>query len=71
MNPWAGLIIVVAILLIIIAWKGTQDNVLTALLNRPYQGNANTAANMGSGGSNATLAASTTPQLTPLPVISA
>lgn len=37
MNPWAGLIVVVAILLIIIAWKGTQDNVIAALLNRPYK----------------------------------
>lgn len=37
MNPWAGLIIVVAILLIIVAWKGTQDNVLAAIMNRPYK----------------------------------
>lgn len=36
MNPWAGLIIVVAVLFFIVAWKGTQDNVLTAILNRPY-----------------------------------
>lgn len=36
MNPWAGLIIVIAILFFIVGWKGTQDNVLTAILNRPY-----------------------------------
>lgn len=37
LNPWAGLIVLFAILLIIVAWKGTQDNVIAALLNRPYQ----------------------------------
>lgn len=36
MNPWAGLIVLIAIVLIVIAYKGTQDNVLSALLGRPY-----------------------------------
>lgn len=51
MNPWAGAIIAVAILLFIIAWKGTQDNVLSAVLNRPYKGGS------GGGGNTAGLTA--------------
>lgn len=36
MNPWAGVIVVIAILMFIVAWKGTQDNVISAMLGRPY-----------------------------------
>ena len=36
MNPWAFVILVVAIVLIILAWKGTQDNVISAIIGRPY-----------------------------------
>lgn len=58
MNPWAALIIVLALLLLIVAWKGTQDNVLSAVLNRPYQGG--TGGGSGSA-STASLAAYTPP----------
>lgn len=37
MNPWAFLIVVVAVLCFIVGWKGTQDNVIAALLNKPYK----------------------------------
>ena len=36
MNPYALILLLVGITLIVIAWKGSQDNVLSALLNRPY-----------------------------------
>ena len=36
MNPWAGLIVLIAIGLFVIAYKGTQDNVISAVLGRPY-----------------------------------
>ena len=39
MNPFALLIVVVALLLFVVAFKGTQDNVISALLGRQY-GNA-------------------------------
>lgn len=39
LNPWAALVILAAILCIIIAWKGTQDNVLSAVLGRSYGNN--------------------------------
>lgn len=48
MNPWAGVIIAIAVLLFIIAWKGTQDNVLSAVLNRPYHGGGSGTANAAS-----------------------
>ena len=43
MNPWALLIIALAVLALIVAYKGTQDNVVSAILGRPY-GNSNLAA---------------------------
>lgn len=66
MNPWAALIIVLALLLIIVAWKGTQDNVLSAVLNRPYQGASSSGATQASfavqpGGTAATLPGVTNP----------
>lgn len=38
MNPFAALLILVAILGIIVAAKGKQDNVVAALLGRKYKG---------------------------------
>jgi hypothetical protein len=66
-NPWAGVIIIIAILFFIIAWKGTQDNVLSAVLNRPYQGSssASTTANTGTAAVN--LAATPTAPAAPWP----
>lgn len=40
MNPYALVIVVIGIVALIVAYKGTQDNVISALLNRPY-GNSN------------------------------
>lgn len=57
MNPWAGLIIVFAILLIIVAWKGTQDNVISALLNRPYTSTPTASTSSTAGGGTVNLAA--------------
>lgn len=70
MNPWAGLIIVVAILLFVIAWKGTQDNVLSAILNRPYSGGSGPHTAATAGTPSVTLAATPT-TLQPLPTLSA
>lgn len=70
MNPWAGLIIVVAILLFVIAWKGTQDNVLSAVLNRPYHGGSGTAPAAAVGSPIVQLAAQPS-TLTPLPTLAA
>lgn len=36
MNPWALLLVLLAIAFFIIAYKGTQDNVIAAILGRPY-----------------------------------
>lgn len=36
MNPWAALLIVIAIAMFVVAYKGTQDNVIAAILGRPY-----------------------------------
>ena len=36
MNPWAFVILLIAVLMIIVAWKGTQDNVISAVIGRPY-----------------------------------
>ena len=72
MNPWAGLIIVLAVLFFIVAWKGTQDNVLTALLNRPYGSSTLGQAPVYTPGfSSYTPPASTTPTFQGQPVLSA
>lgn len=36
MNPFAALILLVAIALFIVAAKGTQDNVIAAIKGKPY-----------------------------------
>jgi hypothetical protein len=35
-NPWAGLIVAISIVLFIIAYKNTQDNLIAATLGRSY-----------------------------------
>ncbi len=44
MNPWALVIVALAVLAILVAYKGTQDNVIAAILGRPY-GNSNLGPN--------------------------
>lgn len=44
MNPWAGLLILIAIGLFIVCYKGTQDNVIAAVKGQPY-GNSNIEGN--------------------------
>jgi hypothetical protein len=39
-NPWAGLLLLIAIGLFIVCYKGTQDNVIAAVKGQPY-GNSN------------------------------
>lgn len=36
MNPWALFIILIALLLFVVAVKGTQDNVISAIKGKPY-----------------------------------
>lgn len=36
MNPWAFLVVVIAVALVVIGVKGSQDNFLSAVLGRPY-----------------------------------
>lgn len=36
MNPWAVLLLAIALLLVIVGVKGTQDNVVSAVLGRRY-----------------------------------
>lgn len=36
MNPWALALVALGVLALIVAWKGTQDNVISAVLGRPY-----------------------------------
>lgn len=36
MNPYALVIIAIGIVAVIVARKGTQDNVVSAFLGRPY-----------------------------------
>lgn len=60
LNPWAGLILVVAMLAFVVAWKGTQDNVITALTGRAY---GNTTLG-GAGGSGTSSSTATTSALT-------
>jgi hypothetical protein len=42
-NPWAFVILSIAIGCLIVAYRGTEDNVITAITGRPY-GNTNLAA---------------------------
>ena len=36
MNPGALVILFIALVLIVVAWKGTQDNVIAAVIGRQY-----------------------------------
>jgi hypothetical protein len=36
MNPWALLLLLVAVVLVIVAWRGSQDNVVAAIIGRQY-----------------------------------
>ncbi|MGH7239165.1 MAG: hypothetical protein ACREHG_03755 [Candidatus Saccharimonadales bacterium] len=36
MNPWAFLLVLIAFALFIVSYKGTQDNVISAVLGRHY-----------------------------------
>lgn len=36
MNPWGVVYLIVGIILLVIAWKGSQDNVISALTGKPY-----------------------------------
>jgi hypothetical protein len=40
MNPWALILLLLAIAFFIVAYKGTQDNVIAAVKGKPY-GNSN------------------------------
>jgi hypothetical protein len=40
MNPWAGVLVLLSIAFFIVAYKGTQDNVIAAVKGQPY-GNSN------------------------------
>lgn len=49
MNPWAGLIVLISIGLFVIAYKGTQDNVISAVLGRPYGNSALNSTDVAAG----------------------
>lgn len=36
MNPWAFLILLFSIGCFVVLYKGTEDNVISAILGRPY-----------------------------------
>lgn len=36
MNPWAIILILLAIVMLLVAWKGTQDNVVAMFLGHKY-----------------------------------
>ena len=36
MNPYALIVLIAGILLIVMGWKGSQDNVVAAVLGHPY-----------------------------------
>ena len=36
MNPWALVLVVISIFVFILIYKGTQDNVIAAILGRPF-----------------------------------
>jgi len=35
-NPWAILLILVAVAVVIVGFKGTQDNVISVIKGKPY-----------------------------------
>jgi len=45
-NPWVVVILAVGIVLMVVGFKGTQDNLISALLGRPYQGAGGTPTNI-------------------------
>lgn len=64
MNPWAALIVLLSIGLFVIAYKGTQDNVISAVLGRPYGNSAlNSTDVAGSGNQSPTMTPPSNPAM--------
>lgn len=37
LNPWAVLIILIGLGVIVVGWKGNEQNLIAAVLGRPYK----------------------------------
>ncbi len=36
-NPWSALVLAIGLMLIVVGFKGSQDNLIAALTGKPYK----------------------------------